>query len=67
MNATALDQNADAIAHPTVTYAQNSEAVNAVRGKGNFKPNPAGPANPDGTTSGEGGGLHEEHDAPADS
>jgi Zn-dependent M28 family amino/carboxypeptidase len=56
----ALDTNADAIAHATITYAQNTEAVNAVKGKGNFKPK-AGPANPDGTTSGEGGGLHEDH------
>lgn len=67
VNPTALDQNADAIAHATITYAQNTEAVNAVRGKGNFKPAPAGSANPDGTTSGEGGGLHEEHDVPVES
>jgi Zn-dependent M28 family amino/carboxypeptidase len=59
VNPTVLDQNADAIAHATIAYAQNTEAVNGVRGKGNFTP--AGPANPDGTTSGEGGGLHEDH------
>ena len=55
----ALDTNADAIAHAVVTYAQNTEAVNAVKGKGNFKPK-AGPQNPDGTTSGPNGGLHED-------
>ena len=67
VNPTVLDQNADAIALATVTYAMNTQAVNDVRGKGNFKPKPAGPNNPDGTSSGEGGGLHEEHDHPVDS
>ncbi len=61
---TALDQMSDAAAHATITFAQNTEAVNAVRGKGNFKPK-TGAANPDGTTSGSGGGLHE--DGPAGS
>jgi Zn-dependent M28 family amino/carboxypeptidase len=53
----ALDGNADAIAHAVVTYAQNTEAINGVRGKGNFKPDPAGPSNPS-SASGGGGGLH---------
>ena len=57
---TALDTMSDAIAHATITFAQNTEAVNGVSGKGNFKPGPAGPANPDGATSG-GGGLHDDH------
>ena len=56
-NATVLGQNADAIAHATITYAQNTEAVNGVRGKGNFKPQPTGATN---VTSGAGsGGLHD--------
>ena len=55
-NKTALGQMSDAIAHAVISYGQNTEAVNGLRGKGNFKP--AGSANPDGTTSGEGGGLH---------
>jgi len=59
-SATALAQMSDAVAHSVITYGQNTEAVNAVRGKGNFKP--AGSAGPDGTTSGEGGGLHADHE-----
>ena len=55
----ALDGNADAIAHAVVTYAQNTEAINGVRGKGNFKPEPAGPAEPELGVRG-GGGLHED-------
>lgn len=55
----ALDGNADAIAHAVITYAQNTEAINGVRGKGNFKPEPAGPSNPS-SASGGGGGLHED-------
>jgi Zn-dependent M28 family amino/carboxypeptidase len=66
VNSTVLDQNADAIAHATIQWAQNTEVVNGEVGKGNFKPGPAGPANPDGTTSGEGGGLHEDHDLPVE-
>jgi len=34
-----LDEMADAAAHATITLAQNTEAVNGVRGKGNFRPN----------------------------
>ena len=59
-NKTALGQMSDAIAHAVITYGQNTEAVNGLRGKGNFKP--AGSANPDGSTSGEGGGLHADHE-----
>ena len=33
-----LDVNADAVAASTLQYAMNTEAVNGVRGKGNFKP-----------------------------
>ena len=57
----ALDGNADAIAHAVITYAQNTEAINGVRGKGNFKPDPAGPSNPSSASAG-GGGLHEHED-----
>ena len=53
----ALDGNADAIAHAVITYAQNTEAINEIRGKGNFKPKPAGPQNPSSASAG-GGGLH---------
>jgi Zn-dependent M28 family amino/carboxypeptidase len=35
---TVLDLNSDAIAAATLQYAMNTEAVNAERGKGNFKP-----------------------------
>ena len=55
----ALDRNADAIAHATITYAQNTEAVNGVRGKGNFKPGRRGRRTRTAPTSG-GGGLHED-------
>jgi Zn-dependent M28 family amino/carboxypeptidase len=33
----ALDINADAVAYATLQYAMNTQAVNGVRGKGNFK------------------------------
>ena len=56
---TALDQMSDAIAHAVVTFAQNTELVNGVRGKGNFK-RPAQGEN-DGTGTGGGGGLHDDH------
>jgi Zn-dependent M28 family amino/carboxypeptidase len=36
-NDTALDVNADAIAFVTLQYAMNTEDVNGLRGKGNFK------------------------------
>ena len=63
VNGTVLDQNADALAHATITYAQNTVSVNGVEGKGSAKPKPRQPATPVGTT-GEGGGLHDDdHDA----
>jgi Zn-dependent M28 family amino/carboxypeptidase len=34
----ALDQNSDAVAYATLTYAMNTESINGLRGKGNFKP-----------------------------
>lgn len=37
INLGALDIDADAVAYPTLQYAMNTEAVNGVRGKGNFK------------------------------
>jgi Zn-dependent M28 family amino/carboxypeptidase len=33
-----LDLNADAVAYATLQYAMNTESVNGLRGKGNFKP-----------------------------
>ena len=54
-----LDQMSDAIAHATITFAQSTELVNQVRGKGNFK-RPALGDN-DGTGTGGGGGLHDDH------
>jgi aminopeptidase Y len=36
----ALDVNSDAIAYSVLQYAMNTEDVNGVRGKGNFKPAP---------------------------
>jgi hypothetical protein len=54
-----LDSMADAIAHSTITFAQSTELINGVRGKGNFKSPELGPD--DGATSGTGGGggLHD--------
>ncbi len=52
-----LDQMADAIAHATITYAQNTESINGVKGKGNFKDNP-----PDSDNEGEGGGSGHDHE-----
>jgi aminopeptidase Y len=36
----ALDVNADAVAASALQFAMNTQAVNGVRGKGNFKPTP---------------------------
>jgi hypothetical protein len=36
----ALDQMSDAAAHATITLAQSTQAVNGVRGKGNFNTPP---------------------------
>ena len=55
---TALDQMSDAIAHATITFAQNTELVNGVRGKGNFKHPPLGTNDP---SAGGGGGLQDDH------
>lgn len=58
----ALDTNADAIAHTTITFAQNTSVINGVRGKGNFQ-HPALGANDGGTGgAGGGGGLHDDHE-----
>ncbi|MEA2685750.1 MAG: hypothetical protein QOE93_945 [Actinomycetota bacterium] len=38
MNVTAIDQMSDAVAYSVITFAQNTEGVNGVKGKGNFKP-----------------------------
>jgi hypothetical protein len=50
----------DAIAHSVVTYGQNNEAINGVKGKGNLRTE-TGNAGP-GTGLGGGGGLHDGHD-----
>ncbi len=39
-----LDLNADAVAFSTLQYAMNTEEVNGVKGKGNFKPAPGNSA-----------------------
>jgi Zn-dependent M28 family amino/carboxypeptidase len=39
-NNTALDVNSDAIAYAVLQYAMSTADVNAVKGKGNFKPDP---------------------------
>ncbi|MDQ4070101.1 MAG: M28 family metallopeptidase, partial [Actinomycetota bacterium] len=36
-SSTGLDQMSDAIAHAVITYAQNTEAINGVKGKGNAR------------------------------
>ena len=60
VNDEALDVNSDAIAHLTISLAQSTEAVNGIRGKGNFKRPALGAG--DGSGTGEGGGLHgDEH------
>jgi len=38
VNLFALDTNSDAIAYATLSYAMNTEEINGVPGKGNFKP-----------------------------
>jgi aminopeptidase Y len=53
----ALDVNSDAIAHATITFAQSTELINGVRGKGNFK-RPAQGAQ-DGEGTGESGNDHD--------
>ena len=56
----ALDVNSDAVAFATLQYAMSTADINAVRGKGNFRP-PSGGAGQAG--SGQQGGLHDDdHD-----
>jgi Peptidase family M28. len=38
VNTTAIDQMSDAVAYSVITFAQNTEGVNGVKGKGNVKP-----------------------------
>jgi Zn-dependent M28 family amino/carboxypeptidase len=61
VNNHALDVNSDAIAHLTISLGQSTEAVNGIRGKGNFKRPYQGAG--DGSGTGAGGGLHD-HDHP---
>lgn len=44
VNTTAIDQMSDAVAFAVITFAQNTEGVNGVKGKGNFKPKKLDPA-----------------------
>ena len=60
---TGLDQMSDAIAHAAITYAQNTEAINGVKGKGSARTE-AGNAPPS-TGLGGGGGLHDGHEEEA--
>ena len=57
---TGLDQMSDAIAHAVITFAQNTEIVNGVKGKGNFKRPPTADGSP--PSGNGGGGLHDEHE-----
>jgi Zn-dependent M28 family amino/carboxypeptidase len=59
VDTTGLDQMSDAVAHAVITYAQNTEAVNQVKGKGNFRPGSSNASN--GGGAGGGGGLHDDH------
>lgn len=44
INLQALDVNSDAAAAAIMQYGMNTEAINGVRGKGNFKPGKTGPS-----------------------
>ena len=61
VNRQGLDEMSDALAHAVITYAQSTEPVNGVRGKGNAK-QPATGTGSSGTGTGSGGGLHDDHD-----
>ncbi len=56
-----LNQMSNAIAHASITFAQSTELINQVRGKGNFKRPYQGDNDGTGTGTGGGGGLHAEH------
>ena len=60
VNRQGLDEMSDAVAHAIITFAQNTSSVNGVKGKGNFRGDPAGSSSGAGTPSG--GGLHDDHD-----
>jgi Zn-dependent M28 family amino/carboxypeptidase len=61
LDGTVLHQNADAIAHATIWFAQNTSAVNGVRGKGNFQRPPGSSGNSGGSNS---SGLHDDDHEP---
>jgi hypothetical protein len=46
LSLTALDQMSDAAAHATISLAQSTEAINGVRGKGNFNVKQTEPPSP---------------------
>ncbi len=46
----ALDVNSDAVAASVLTYAMNTESINGVKGKGNFKVPPLPPEDPPATS-----------------
>ncbi len=57
----AIEEMTDAVAHAVLHYAMNTESINGVRGKGNFKGQATGGSG-GGTGTGSGGGLHDGHD-----
>lgn len=59
----ALDTMSDAIAHAVITFAQSTELVNGVRGKGNANRPALG--EDDGAGTGGGGSLHDDHEEEA--
>jgi hypothetical protein len=52
LSLTALDQMSDAAAHATISLAQSTEAINGVRGKGNFSVKQTEPPTPMMSTTG---------------
>lgn len=58
----ALDVNSDAVAFATLQFAMNTQAINGIRGKGNF--HPIAPVAPGGASAGLQGGLHDHEHEP---
>jgi Zn-dependent M28 family amino/carboxypeptidase len=64
INLGALDVNSDGVAYSTLQFAMSTEAVNGLRGKGNFRV--GGPVSAPLASTGSQGGLHDhEHEAAA--
>jgi Zn-dependent M28 family amino/carboxypeptidase len=62
-NDTALDVNSDAVAFSILQYAMSTQDINGGKGKGNFPPVSGGGG---GQPGGSQGGLHDDHDHPAE-